>query len=80
LVQWKRARRMPKPPRRSGSSRDLVSEQIFELEVDEPLSIAVERELLTKAMRRTGGNRAAAARLLGMPRKVLLRRLAQLRL
>ena len=38
----------------------------------------VERELLERALRRTRGNKARAARLLGIPRARLLRRLEQL--
>jgi DNA-binding NtrC family response regulator len=38
----------------------------------------VERELLERALRRARGNKARAARLLGIPRARLLRRIAQL--
>ncbi len=40
----------------------------------------IERELIERALRRTKGNKAKAARLLGMTRPRLYRRMVQLRL
>jgi DNA-binding NtrC family response regulator len=39
---------------------------------------SIERELITRALAQAGGNKSAAAELLGMPRPKLYRRLVQL--
>ena len=52
-----------------------------EIQLERPLSLAdVEREHILRTLRASGGNRAAAARLLGVDRKTLYRKLKQYRI
>ena len=61
----------PAPPSRSGQSADSLLVEGFNLD-------ALERDLVAAALARAGGNKSAAARLLGVTRRRLYSRLATL--
>ncbi|MGZ3416785.1 MAG: helix-turn-helix domain-containing protein [Polyangiales bacterium] len=65
---------LPKPFRESGGSIEALAERLLDLPLSGSRYREMERALIRRALQRTGNNVVAAARLLGIPRKVLVRR------
>lgn len=69
----------PQAPSLVGETVADISDAVMSLDVSGSKLVAVERSVVQAALRKTNGNKAAAARLLGMDRKALERRLRRYR-